>query len=124
MNNKSRARNLLNSIFKRYGSELINSSLVYNWQRYPRTMPGHKEVALPKGAEEYLRLDNPRFIELKKRYASFNEEVTVPLLWKEGYVRPEDLLYFRGDNPFCLAIERTKHSHIQLCDDNFLCQVS
>ncbi len=97
---RTRARHLLNSIFKRYGYELVSSFLLYDWQRCPQTQPSYKESALTKGAEHYLQPSHPRLRELQERYANFDGEVTVPLLWKEGHVRLDDLRYFRGDNAY------------------------
>ncbi len=97
---RARARRFLNSVFKRYGYELLSSSSLYEWQTYPQTQPSYKESALPEGAETYLQPNNARLKELQARYAEFDGEVMVPLLWKEGYVRPDDLRYFRGDNPY------------------------
>jgi len=94
----TRARQLLNSKLKRY--KLIPSSLLYDWQKNPRTKPSYKESLLPEGAEKYLQPDNPRLRELQKRYADFDPDVTVPLVWQEGIVSPEDLRYFRGDNAY------------------------
>jgi len=94
----TRARQLLNSKLKRY--KLISSSLLYDWQKYPQTKPSYKESLLPEGSESYLQPNHPRLKELQKRYANFDSKVTVPLVWKEGIVRPDDLRYFRGDNAY------------------------
>jgi hypothetical protein len=94
----TRARQLLNSKLKRY--KLISSSLLYDWQKDPQTKPSYKESLLPEGAGNYLQPNHPRLKELQKRYASFDSEVTVPTVWKEGIVKPDDLQYFRGDNAY------------------------
>ena len=94
----TRARHLLNSKLKRY--KLISSSLLYDWQKYPQSKPSHKESLFPEDAEEYLQPNHPRLKELQERYANFDSEVTVPLVWKEGIVKPDDLRYFRGDNAY------------------------
>jgi hypothetical protein len=39
-------------------------------------------------------------VELKRRYSSFDSRVTRSLVWTSGYVAPQDLLYFRGDNAY------------------------
>jgi SAM-dependent methyltransferase len=97
---KSRAKRFLNSIFKRYGHELVPSASLYHWQSNPLTEPAYKATPLPDGAGNYLRTDNARLKELQDRYASLHSEATLPLLWQEGHVRPEDLQYFRGDNAY------------------------
>ena len=94
----TQARQFLNSKLKRY--KLISSSLLYDWQKYPQTKSSYNESLLPEGAENYLLLDHPRLKELQKRYTAFDSEVTVPLVWKEGIIRPDDLRYFRGDNAY------------------------
>ncbi|MFC1827888.1 putative sugar O-methyltransferase [Thermodesulfobacteriota bacterium] len=94
----TRARYLLNSKLKRY--KLISSSSLYDWQKYPQSKPSYKESITPEGVEDYLQPNHPRLKELQKRYANFDSEVTVPLVWKEGIIRPEDLRYFRGDNAY------------------------
>jgi len=55
---------------------------------------------LPEGAEAYLSESNPRLLELERRYAAFDKRVTTPLVWRQGYVTPNDLCYFRGDNAY------------------------
>ncbi len=94
----TRARQFLNSKLKRY--KLISSSLLYDWQENPQTKSSYKESLLPEGAEKYLLPDHPRLKELQKRYADFDSEVTIPSVWKEGIVKPDDLQYFRGDNAY------------------------
>lgn len=59
---------------------------------------------LPPGAENHLRADHPRLVELQRRYANFEDRVTRPLVWTSGYVGPADLLYFRGDNAYVWQI--------------------
>lgn len=115
-NCKMRSRRFLNSIFKYFGYELVSSSLVSDWQRYPKTQPSYQESGLPEGAKKYLRPDNPRLRELEKRYAEFDKDVCVPLLWKNGHVRPEDLLYFRGDNAYVWQLrgQNTQMMHYAL----------
>ena len=82
----TRARQLLNSKLKRY--KLIPSSLLCDWKKNPRTKPYYKKSLLPEGAENYLQPDNRRLRELQKRYADFDPDVTVPLVWQEGIVSP------------------------------------
>ncbi|GAI98837.1 unnamed protein product, partial [marine sediment metagenome] len=49
---------------------------------------------------EYLQLNNPRLQDLQARYSVFSNEVTAPLVWTDACVRPDDILYFRGDNAY------------------------
>lgn len=94
-------KHILNSIFqKHYGYELVPSSSLYDWQRYPQRQPSYNKSTLPEDAINYLRPNHPRLMELKNRYSNFDSEVATPLTWIEGLVGPDDLLYFRGDNAF------------------------
>jgi hypothetical protein len=62
--------------------------------------PNFNASSLPEGAKSRLRFDHPRLIELKRRYLSFDSRVTRPLVWTQDCVRPQDLLYFRGENAY------------------------
>jgi hypothetical protein len=61
---------------------------------------GGSPAPLPGGAEDYLRPDHPRLLELERAYAAFEPRVTTPLVWKRGHVSRYDLRYFRGDNAY------------------------
>ena len=108
----TRARQLLNSKMKRY--KLIPSSLLYDWQKYPQTKPSYNESLLPEAAENYLQPEHPQLKELQKRYADFDPDVTVPLVWQEGIISPEDLRYFRGDNAYVWQL-RGPNMNIMAC---------
>ncbi len=100
MSIKTNLRVLLNSVLKTRGYEITNRALLYEWQKCDQTQPRYKHSQLPKEAERYLQPTNPRLVELHARYANFNMAVTAPLVWVDTYVRPEDILYFRGDNAY------------------------
>jgi hypothetical protein len=58
-------------------------------------------LPLPEGAEESLRADNPRLLELRERYAKVQLPMAVQTLWDQSYLERElDLRGFRGDNAF------------------------
>lgn len=122
---KACIRKAMNSVLKRYDYEIINSNLLKNkWQKTPQIEPSyqhsslpkgvneylqqkipqieptHKHSDLPKGANEYLQMSNPILQDLQTRYDSFDNLVTTPLVWKDDHVKPEDILYFRGDNAY------------------------
>jgi hypothetical protein len=90
----------LNSVLNRYGFEIVASRLLYEWQKYPRKVSSYKQTPLPEEASSYLVQGNPRLRELQERYSSFNSEVMAPFVWTDSYVRPDDMLYFRGDNAY------------------------
>ena len=88
----------LNRGLKRYGQEIVLTEDLYEWQRVRADKPCWNDSPLPAEAAQYLRPDNPKLIELSKRYSAFDSEVTTPLVWTDSHVRPEDLIHFRGDN--------------------------
>ncbi len=102
MGMKSYLRDAVNLLLKRYGYEVIKSRLLYEWQQHPpQTEPTYnRHSQLPKQATSYLQQNNPRLRDLQARYSAFDGEVTAPLLWKADLVRPDDILYFRGDNAY------------------------
>jgi len=56
---------------------------------------------LPEGAGDYLRPDNPRLAELRKRYAAADSPMSAHSVWTGDYLRDElDLPWFRGDNSY------------------------
>ena len=90
----------LNSLLKRRGKQIVLSEDLYDWQRDVVSSPVYKRAPLPPEASSYLRSDNPKLVNLKNRYESFNPEVTTPLVWHDGHLRSEDIPYFRGDNAY------------------------
>ncbi|GAC1385106.1 MAG: hypothetical protein NVSMB48_21570 [Marmoricola sp.] len=64
--------------------------------------PTHSgEVALPAGAAEYLRPDNPRLVELRERYNALEIPAAVPTQWRDSFLRRNlSLAWFRGDNAY------------------------
>jgi SAM-dependent methyltransferase len=75
-------------------------------------MSSFNNCTLPGDAVQYLRFDNPKLIELQQRYAVFDSDVTSPLTWIDGYVRPEEIAYFRGDNAWVWQV-RGKNANVQ-----------
>lgn len=56
-------------------------------------------VPLPPGAEDYLRLDNPRLVELREAYAALDSPAAQHSQWRPDNVSGFlDLRYFRGDS--------------------------
>lgn len=55
--------------------------------------------SLPAGAEQYLRADNPRLVELRAGYARLDWPVCQHSRWRDDTVKGWlNLKYFRGDN--------------------------
>jgi hypothetical protein len=100
MGMKSQLIEVLKWWLKRHRYEIIQSQLLYEWQKTPRTRPSHSCTSLPEDATSYLQPNNPRLRELQARYSAFHHDVTIPLVWTDTHVSPEDLLHFRGDNAY------------------------
>lgn len=65
----------------------------------PRWVLDHDAVELPPGAEEYLRVDNPRLVELESRYQG--HPATGHTQWTGDFLQDQLVLqYFRGDNAY------------------------
>jgi len=90
----------LNELLRRRGKEIIQSDRLYEWQRDVVSTPSYRCVELPLEASRYLRSDNPKLLDLQRRYSAFSSDATTPLVWREGHLRHEDLAYFRGDNAY------------------------
>jgi SAM-dependent methyltransferase len=56
--------------------------------------------ALPAGAAEYLRDDNPRLVALRAAYEALDWPVSVRARWRDEGVAWTDLAHFRGDTPY------------------------
>lgn len=58
-------------------------------------------MSLPEGAEQDLRADHPRLLELRRIYAQSPLPMAARGMWGEDYLARElDLRYFRGDNAY------------------------
>lgn len=108
---KAHGRKMLNSVLKRYDYEIIRCSQLYEWQKRPETQPSYRQSRLPKEVTDYLQQNNPKLQDLQARYTIFNSEVTDPFVWTDAYVRPDDILYFRGDNAYVWQL-RGPNMHI------------
>lgn len=97
---KTYVRKALSSVLKRYDYEIIESGQLYQWQTRPKAQPSYRQSSLPKEATDYLQQNNPRLQDLQARYTIFDSEVTAPLVWIDAHVKPDDILYFRGDNAY------------------------
>lgn len=104
---KKYIRKILNKVLIHYGYEAIPIDILYDWQKQNYFQGGRKnnyESNVPEGARSHLRVNNPKLIELQKRYSVLDKAVTAPGLWKNDYLRAEDILYFRGDNAYVFQL--------------------
>jgi hypothetical protein len=90
----------LNGFLRKRGKEILPSERVYEWQRIDQQKPVFRQMELPADASFVLRPDNPRLVDLQARYRKCDPAVTTPLIWREGHLRAEDILHFRGDNAY------------------------
>jgi len=90
----------LNVLLERKGKVIIPRDRLYDWRLNPITEAVYNPIGLSEDAKKYLVPDNPKLLDLKRRYAKCDPDVITPLQWKEDYVRTEDIGYFRGDNAY------------------------
>lgn len=63
--------------------------------------PSHVANLLPEGAAETLRADNPRIIDLKKRYGALENASAHATGWTDEHISTQiEWPYFRGDNAY------------------------
>ncbi len=93
-------------------SEIIPADRVYEWQRNGPSLPERKRVPLSPEAQSYLRSDNPKLLDLQRRYSAFNLKATTPLLWEEGLLNGDDIPYFRGDNAYVWQVRGQTYSNV------------
>ena len=96
---KKLLKSILKPVLRRYGYVIMRSDSLYGPQKESPTRRIH-ELKLPEGAEHYLQPDNKRLKELYARYALCDKNVTTPIVWTDGHVKPDDIKYFRGDNAY------------------------
>jgi hypothetical protein len=97
---RSSVRRSLEEFLPRFGYHLVPQRLVYNWQKTQTRAAQDPAETLPSGAAAYLCIDNPELRELQAAYERFGGVATVPSVWTSSHLQPQDLVYFRGDNPY------------------------
>jgi hypothetical protein len=100
----------LNLLLARWGKVIFPRERLYEWQINPMLGAAYSPINLPDDAREYLVPDNPRLVDLKRRYANCDPKVTTPLLWTDDHMRAEDITYFRGDNPYVFQVRSEAHT--------------
>jgi hypothetical protein len=108
---KNWVKNRLNDALHRRGYEIVSSHNLYEWQRGHVDQPSFSATPLPGDAASYLRRDNPKLLELERRYRAFDGQVTTPSLWTNQHVRDQDINYFRGDNAWVWQV-RGNNAHL------------
>jgi hypothetical protein len=101
----------MNQVLKSFGNEIVPSEILYEWQHVRIDEPCFNKCALPGDALRYLTPNNPKLIELLQRYRAFDSTVTIPFLWTDRHVRPDDIAFFRGDNAWVWQV-RGKNANI------------
>ena len=104
---------LLNSLLRRADAALVRRSAWDTAQTKATMLSGilrdkgagyNAELnrdCLPPGANEYLRPDNPRLLELRKRYAEIDQPMAERSFWSNALIEAEvDLRYFRADSAY------------------------
>src|SRR5262245_49657572 len=100
MSARGLVRRVLRSVVQPYGYEIVDRSSLYDWQQPNAAAPTFTPAQLPPGAEQYLTDDNPALQDLKRRYTSFNKNVTAPLVWTDDFVSGDALRWFRGNHAY------------------------
>jgi SAM-dependent methyltransferase len=101
----------INDVLNRYGAEIVSTRTLYEWQHGQIDKSTWNHSPLPADAAQYLSPNNPKLIDLQQRYKAFDSAVTNPFVWVDGYVSPEDMTYFRGDNAWVWQV-RGKNANI------------
>jgi SAM-dependent methyltransferase len=68
---------------------------VSSWLRNRR---GHSGRGITPADRAALSATSPELQSLRQRYAALQDIVGTSTVWLPGFITPEDLLYFRGDN--------------------------
>ena len=97
---RARIRKALSLALKSYHFEIIESNLLYDWQKNPNRQASYKQSKLSIEAQNYLQENNPKLQDLQARYANFNGKNTSQSIWTDVHVKPQDISYFRGDNAY------------------------
>lgn len=72
-----------------------------NTEPYQIPDPLYVPSPLPEKAKNYLKANNQRLVELKKRYGQVQNEALKPSVWDDNHTSKQlDLSFFRGDNAY------------------------
>lgn len=99
-----RALDLINAVLGRADARVVRASDYRRLVRFREAHghilePRHTGRGLPPGAAETLRPDNPRLVDLRRRYAG--HPAAAASQWTEAFLADNvDLAHFRGDNAY------------------------
>jgi len=79
-------------------------------RRYARV--SHNDaVPLPPGADEALRTDNPKLVELQASYDALDVAATAHTQWRQSFLKRNlSLAWFRGDNAYVWQFRQLKNA--------------
>jgi len=101
-------RSILAQIFRliasRVGYEMVPEHTVFDFQIQSSLQPVERGSSVPENARVELRPDHPDLIDLRNRYADYDDQVTTPLLWTPDRLSNQDLSTFRGHNAFLYQV--------------------
>lgn len=95
---------IFSSTLARRGKMIVPLENLYEWQKKPVLGSIYNPVPIPDEIRKYLSADNPKLLDLRRRYAKCDSAVVTPAMWTEGYVHAQNLCYFRGDNVYVWQI--------------------
>ncbi len=103
----------INELLSVVGLQVVRTAILYDWQ----TGAGERkqDLLLPAEGVDYLALDNPRLLELRRRYGQFQVKASVPIVWTEEYMNSYDLQSFRGDNCYVWQTKDPNCDEINYC---------
>jgi SAM-dependent methyltransferase len=98
---RRRAAAVLNACVQPLGLAVIPAASLTEAQRRAGA-PRRDGAGVDERDRRELTPTNPRLLELSRRYRAAGSAGggNASALWRPGYVRPADLLFFRGDNPY------------------------
>lgn len=98
---RRRAAAALNACLQPLGLAVIPAASLTEAQRRAGRSPRDGAGVDARDRRELIPT-NPRLLELSRRYRAAGPVggADDPTLWRPGYLRPADLLFFRGDNPY------------------------
>jgi hypothetical protein len=102
MSSRRRLAAAANVVLERFGAALIGKPELEHLRAIEKKFVPVRGASfakgiLPEDAATYLRGDNPRLVQLRARYDSFDCPASC---WSREYTAGIPLQWFRGDNPY------------------------